>query len=405
MNRQKCKRILSLVIGMMLMLFMNPVPGAPQCTYQPDAPDCPCFNAAPCPAGSPCLWWDPEASGDFIQDIAIATVGTQESCLCSTFPCIVDDDAGKPYYQMVLGMNSKAGALAASYILTAYGSDAYHRREEWCSETVSYWHREAGIPYPGGYRNDWHMDWQNYCVPEMKFWYAVEEIFGGRGRWFFGERVDYENFELGVTVPVPGAYVAIRKFTYGPPAAWDIFDYSHSLIINEMWVHKDALGQVFKVEATLLEGNSSKRVKDSRHWDDVMSLTTQGSQWIGTDWKIWGFGIDLDSSGEPIYDPSRLHWVSHPDVVVLGPSRVVTSIDRDWESYSKTLPLSLKNKGVLPVAILGTKDFDVTQSDPDLAEHLYPARLPSRPQGSIEPQYRNSRTQNSAGMSLISVRF
>ena len=367
MNRQTCLKILAPCIGFMLVLAMSPVSGFSQCTDQPDAPDCPCFDNAPCPAGTYCLW-DPGEPGMFIQDIAIATVGTRESCLCSPAPCFVDDDAGKPYYQMVLGMNTEAGALTASYILSNVGSSAYHRREEWCSETVSYWHREAGIPYSGGYRNDWHMDWQNYCVPEMRFWYAVEEVFEERGRWFNGDVVDYENFELGVTVPVPGAYVAIREFTYGPPAEWDPDAY-HSLMVNEMWVHQDALGQVFRVEVTLLEGNSGRQVKDTRRWDDILSLTTQGSQWIGTNWKIYGFGIDLDSGGDPIYDPARLHWVSHPDVISAGSIRTVAAIDRDWEEYSKTLPLVqayailLKEKGGPKVT--SSTDTVKTENIPD----------------------------------------
>jgi hypothetical protein len=46
-----------------------------------------------------------------------------------------------------------------------------------------------------------------------------------------------------------------------------------------------------------------------------------------------------------------LHWVSHPDVISLGPTRAVTSIDRDLDEISKTLPLVqayatlLKQKG------------------------------------------------------------
>lgn len=179
MNGQENGRILFTLMGIMLTLIIS-VPGFSQCTDQPDAPDCACFNNAPCPVGAYCLW-DPGEPGDSIQDIALATVSTRESCLCTPVGCGVnEDDAGKPYYQMVLGMNTEAGALTASYILSTVGSDAYHRREEWCSETVSYWHREAGIPYSGGYRNDWHMDWQNYCVTEMLFWYVVEEVRDGR---------------------------------------------------------------------------------------------------------------------------------------------------------------------------------------------------------------------------------
>ena len=56
--------------------------------------------------------------------------------------------------------------------------------------------------------------------------------------------MDYENFELGVTVPVPSAYVAIR--TYDDVNDTCVSDgQSHSLMINEMWAHKDVFGTVF----------------------------------------------------------------------------------------------------------------------------------------------------------------
>jgi hypothetical protein len=132
-------------------------------------------------------------------------------------------------------------------------------------------------------------------------------------------------------VPVPGAYVAIREYD-AVGQEWVADGASHSLMIDEMWVHEDVLGNVFEVEVSLLEGNSSEKVKDTGHWDDILSLTPQGSEWIGTK-KIYGFGIDLNYVGEPIYDASRLHWVSHP--VIYKPPQTWAVYPRDpvWQWY------------------------------------------------------------------------
>jgi len=295
-----------------------------QCIHEPDGPDCPCFDDT----GA----WAP--AGAFIQDIALQTVGTRNSCI---------DKGGKPYYQMVLGCNSEPCALLVSWALSTLeeeDGDLFNKRVWWCSESISYWHREAGIPYSGGYRTAWHGNWQCYSVGQLKEWYTVEEAAGGRGRWLAAEDVDYENFELGVTVPVPGAYVAMRSFTYGSPPAslphWLPLDDSHSLMINEMWIHRNLSGKVVEVEVSLVEGNSGARVRDDRHWDDIMAFTPQGSEWLSSGRKIYGFGIDLDSGGDLIYDPSRLHDDTH-HLVVKPPIYVKTS-DPDWAIFSKDLP-------------------------------------------------------------------
>ena len=78
------------------------------CDYQPDEVGCPCFWDAGV--------WDP--GGPYIQDVAQATFGTEESCPCPdpadptcdwdpdpADPDVNFRDAGKPYYQMVLGCN------------------------------------------------------------------------------------------------------------------------------------------------------------------------------------------------------------------------------------------------------------------------------------------------------------
>ena len=287
---------------------------------QPDAPDCSCFDNT----GA----WDP--SGASIQDVAIQTVGTRESCV---------DNGGKPYYQMVLGCNSEVAAgWTANKLSLPWWVLSFEAREAWCSEAISYWHREAAIPYSQGYKTcGWHCDWLNQNVGKLKTWYTIEESIGGRGRWIEPGDVDYEDYVLGVTVPVPGAYVSWRTFNDSTDT-WISDGGSHSLMINEMWIHGNALGTAFKVEVTLIEGNSGNRVKNTRHWDDVLSLTPQGTEWINTNKKIYGFGVDLDSSGQVIYDESRLHMVTWP-YSILPPTRIVAIKDPVWEQhYEPYLP-------------------------------------------------------------------
>ena len=343
----------------LIFVFIIPSYVFAQCN-QPDAPDCTCFNLRG-PGGV----WDP-VGGGFIQDIAIQTVGTYESCNCETSTCSPTiKNSGQPYWQMVLGCNSEFDALLIAWAMSISDDirDLFHHRVEWCSETISYWHREADVPYTGGYRAGWHMNWEIYSVVELKRWYQSEDWvnpFGtyGGGKWIEPDDVDYDNFELGVTVPVPGAYVAIRGFDYGPPERWEDMDYSHSLMINEMWVHREASGDVCRVEVSLLEGNSGKEVKDTRDpWENILLLTPKGSRtdWVGhsrgpdetwhTDddigWKIYGFGIDRNSDGEPIYDTSRLHDLTTYTICPPDPTQTVQAADIDWDEYSQIVPQTM----------------------------------------------------------------
>jgi len=322
--------ILILFIICLPILIMTPIDVFAACIYQPDAPDCPCFDSNGV--------WDPVVAA--IQDVAIETLGTRESCACpGTDGCdwmIGRDDpftnGGKPYYQIVLGCNAESCAESVSWALSTWGPCVYPR-EAWCSETISYWHREAAIPYPEGYWTcGWHCDWQNHNVGALRTWYINEED-GGRGRWIDPCDVDYENYVLGVTVPVPGAYVGWRTFDDFNDT-WVADGLSHSLMINEMWIHEAVSGTAFKIEVTLLEGNSGNKVKNTRHWDDVLSLTPQGSEWIPntTNKKIYGFGVDLNSRGEPIYDESRLYVVTWP-YAKAPPTRIVAEKDPVWEQF------------------------------------------------------------------------
>ncbi len=249
------------------------------CWMQPDGPDCPCFDNT----GA----WNPASA--IIQDTAIPTVGTRESCGSAI------DNGGKPYYQMVVGCTSLDCASAVDFIYTFGG--LYPAREEWCTETVAFWHRQTGIPYAGGYRNAWYHTWQISGQGAIKDWYETEQaLAGGRGRWLPGESVTYNPMALGLTLPLPGAYVAIRNYD-SLTNTWmsdttTTSSNKHSLMVNEMWVHRRRNGRVVRVEVSLLEGNSGEEVKNVGHWDDILSLTPQGRGWIGAARKIRGFGID-----------------------------------------------------------------------------------------------------------------
>jgi hypothetical protein len=312
--------IMSLNVLWAVAFILGPSHVFAACDYEPDAPDCACFDAT----GA----WDPV--GAFIQDVATATVGTKVACVA---------DGGKPYYQMVLGCNSPAEANLMSFLLAWPAWDwGIAEREAWCSEAISYWHRETGIPYWGGYSTPWHTDWQVSNVGSLKTWYMTEELLGGRGRWIDPEDVDYDDFHLGVTAPVPGAYVGIRDYNTSTNTWLD--SNTHSLMINELWIHEDAIGNVFRLEATLLEGNSSSQVKNTRHWDDILSLTPQGTGFVSGIRKIYGFGVDLNSDGQPLYDASRLHYVVYP--VILDKPRTIFVATKDplWPWYhQRLLPL------------------------------------------------------------------
>lgn len=267
-----------------------------QC-YNSDSPDCGCFNDT----GA----WDP--GGPWIQDVALDTVGTIESCL---------SEGGKPFYQMRLGLNSSSAATTAALFLEAFSAigPIPYEREVWCSETISYWHREAGIPYSTGYRrSEWHLSWQLTNTNAIRTFYMVENsldllpLSSGRGRWIDWSDLDYSDFQPGITAPAPGSYVLIRAYD-GATATWT--GNSHSMMINEMTIHKNSLGDIVKVEVSLLDGNggSTGQVRDTSTFDDLISFTPAGSEWLGGGRKILGFGVDLDADGAPIFDPDRLHY-------------------------------------------------------------------------------------------------
>jgi hypothetical protein len=308
-----------MIVGVILLVLGIGWMAMASCCHS-DSPDCTCFDNT--------ATWTP--SGAWIQDIALDTVGTAVSCV---------SDGGKPFYQMRMGMDSTTNANTLACILAAL--EVVHAnpydREAWCSETISYWHREAEIPYSTGYRNSsWHLDWQLTNTNAIRSFYMVEELldlvipwYEGRGRWIDWDDLDYSSFNPGVNAPAPGSYVLIRRYN-DETGEWE--GHSHSMMINEMTIHQNLVGDVVQVEVTILEGNadSPAQVRSSGSIDDLLSYTPAGSEWLSSDRKILGFGIDLDSDGSPIYDADRLHY-ERDLVAVLAILRKVEVRDPLWE--------------------------------------------------------------------------
>ncbi|MBN1857753.1 hypothetical protein JW848_00945 [Candidatus Bipolaricaulota bacterium] len=297
--------------------------------YNSDSPDCSCFDAS--------ATWNP--NGTWIQDIALDTVGTIESC---------ESDGGKPFYQVRLGLNSRSLATTVARMLESLSGimPSLFDREAWCSETISYWHREAGIPYSTGYRrSSWHLDWQLTNTEAIRTFYLVEELLGwftflgGRGRWIDWGDLDYSDFRPGINAPAPGSYVLIREYD-AASATWT--GNSHSMMINEMTIHKNGFGDVVRVEVSLLDGNggSPGRVRSTTILDDLVSYTPAGPDWLGGGRKILGFGVDLRSNGSPLFDPGRLH-IRRQEFGTAMPFDPFATTDPIWEQFYAPLVLGL----------------------------------------------------------------
>jgi len=95
---------------------------------------------------------------------------------------------------------------------------------------------------------------------------------------------------------VPGSYIAVAEYD-DVADSYPNMKWSHSQIVDEMTVHRDGHGDVFQVEITLLEGNSGNRVRDDRRYDDLLTVTPQGSGWshhfAGDDGVLGTFDFDV----------------------------------------------------------------------------------------------------------------
>ncbi len=298
-----------------------------------DSPNCPGFV-------NDGAW---RGSGTFIQDVALPTVGTRESIL---------DNGGKPYYQMCLGMDSGEEASFAACLMEAFpdafdddaddgNPDALNRweRNAWCSETVSFWHYQAGIPYPSGYRNSgWLLGWQLVGSNSIRLFYDTDE----RGRWIQDDIMNPSDIQLGINAPLPGAYMRIVGLDPGTNTWVSDDDYPrHSLMVDSLTIYMDgATGRILDVGATFLEGNSGNRVRNDRKLESIYAYLPGGDEIFGTKngnvGKIYGFGIDRDADGNPIYDPSRIDTILLMRIV---PWQALATRDPWWEEvHAPNLP-------------------------------------------------------------------
>jgi hypothetical protein len=263
-------------------------------------------------------------------------IGTAKKSRFAKTSCHVH--AGQPYWQIQRQIDAPAMAhFLANFAIFGVS------RQAWCTETVAFWHREAGVPYPGGYQRPfWYPSAYVESVIELSRWYAAEEalafFFGGRGRWIDGQELDYENYEPGVNGPCPGAYQA--WLTYDPALGEWSTECTHSQVVDSVLVHRigGATGEIVRIDVHVIEGNASDgtfvdvdgdtvsrgKVRNDRWYNDVIDYTKLGdddspcSANEARRWKIYGWGIDLHDDGDPYCDESKIGTIvtylqeSHP---------------------------------------------------------------------------------------------
>lgn len=293
----------------------------------PDLPDCACFVGS----GD---WPLAAVSGD-----VIATAKKSRYAKTSCY-----EQRGQPYWQMQLHNDSPELSEFAALLVSLWVDDFadLFPAQAWCTEAVSFWHREAGVPYVLGYeRAAWSPTPYPQCVWDLSRWYAGEEklaetFLGGRGRWIEGQELDYDNFIPGVNGPCPGAYQA--WLTYHPTTGKWTTECTHSQVVDSLTVHRvgGALGPITRIDVHVIEGNASDgtfvdldgetvsrgRVKDTRSYIDVIDYTKLGDSDIPCDenqWKIYGWGIDLDGGGDSYCDDSKIGTVVTYQMVAYPP--------------------------------------------------------------------------------------
>lgn len=243
----------------------------------------------------------------------------------------------------------------------------------------------------------------------------------GRGGWWYSHNAGgadnsnsgYATLGLGYAVaPLPyGFELTIPPFVKDELSIWidyiqndvdgDTLDGGSGYTHPNDWVNILKTGNLIYEMALVGDAVDTQRVQDAidyieRHWNDAGGC--------GTGWKdhrqamftmmkgFEAFGIDkIDLDGDSIlehdwFDEVSTHLVGTqnadgswpPDCwagqimstawALLTLERAVPAVEIpvfvDIKPQSCPNPLNTKSKGVLPVAVLGTEDFDVTQIDP-----------------------------------------
>jgi hypothetical protein len=86
--------------------------------------------------------------------------------------------------------------------------------------------------------------------------------------------------------------------------------------------------------------------------------------WPSNPAYIWGVGTGMEGQLGPMVSPELSTAWALLTLERFAPPPPVIEVSVDVKPMSWPNPLNVRSRGVLPVAILGTEDFDVTQVDP-----------------------------------------
>ncbi len=291
-----------------------------------DGPQCDCFYEG-------VTDWDP--SGELLQ-VAAASVGVEESC---------GEDHGQPYWMVLRGFESAADAEVAASFEAVFGSPV--GRDQWCSETVTWWHQKAGSPYDQGYANIYIPAWELGSVTRLRQWYQGMELISERGRWIDSLELDYDDLRPGQNAPCPGAYQALEGWSDGD---WHGAGDAHSQVVSAMTVVQDGDGDVIRVDLEIVEGNSYDSIRDDRLITDLElylpvedGLPLQVSDSHPDGRRLRGWGIDLDEDGDSRCDMDAITWetVEEEEEPEPRPDRepTIERMDDDTETFLKRLEI------------------------------------------------------------------
>jgi hypothetical protein len=148
--------------------------------------------------------------------------------------------------------------------------------------------------------------------------------------------------------------ILVRKLTASDPEAYGYFGHSVAMtadtaVVGAVWGDNEGLadcGSVYIFDVTTGEQLGKLTASDGADYD-------QFGYCVAIDGEIIVAGANLDDdSGSN--SGSAYVFVREPEVL---------AVDADIKPGSCPNPLNVRSKGVLPVAVLGTADFDITTID------------------------------------------
>src|SRR5262245_58365034 len=171
MNSPRGRRTASLqaraagVVLALILLSLQPAAARAHCLF-PDLPDCACYTGYP-------SWPLVPIAGDVIGTARLSHFSPALSILTRCRRPGV-----QPYWQLQLPETSPTSAARVDHFFPFTPISAPPRA--WCTETVAFWHRPAGVPYVNGYGTPgpflfWNHHPSSYVTDtdEMRTWYKV----------------------------------------------------------------------------------------------------------------------------------------------------------------------------------------------------------------------------------------